>query len=81
VGGSFVAMPAATNPLTSPGIGLKVIRVTWPARALGSDLVDPASCKLGVTVPAGTAAWDPSLGKVDRSPLPDGNVLVLIPLS
>ena len=70
-------MPAATNPLTSPGIGLnplptpRVTRVTWSARALGSDLVDSASCKLGATVSAGTVAWDPSLGKDDWSPLPD----------
>jgi hypothetical protein len=50
VGGSFVAMPAATNPLTSPGIGLKVICVTWPIRALGSDLVDLILYKLRVTI-------------------------------
>jgi hypothetical protein len=56
VGGSFVLMPAATNLLTSPRIGLKVICVTWPIRALGSDLVDPILYKLGVTVSAGIAA-------------------------
>ncbi|PMD51343.1 uncharacterized protein K444DRAFT_229634 [Hyaloscypha bicolor E] len=75
-GGSFVAMPTVTNPLTSPRIGLnplstpRVTSVTWLARALGLDLVDPASCKLGATVSAGTAAWDPSLGlsKADWSP-------------
>jgi hypothetical protein len=75
-GGSFIIMLAATNPLTSPGIGLnplltpRVTRVTWPVRALGSDLVDPASCKLGATVSASIAAWDPSLGlsKADWSP-------------
>jgi hypothetical protein len=50
VGGSFVIILAATNPLTSPKIKLKVICVTWPIRALGSDLVDLILYKLRVTI-------------------------------
>jgi hypothetical protein len=49
-------MPAATNPLTSLKIGLKVIYVTWPIRALGSNLVDPILYKLRVTISASIAA-------------------------